>query len=43
MWQGFIKNFEITEVSESKMIDDIDVLKITEIKTKNNNNDNLVA
>ncbi len=43
MWQGFIKNFEITEISDSKMIDDVDVLKITEVKTKNNNNNDLVA
>lgn len=40
MWQGFIKNFEIEEVSDSKLLDnlDADVLKI-----QGDLNDDLVA
>ncbi len=40
MWQGFIKNFEIEEVSDSKLLDnlDADVLKI-----QGDSYDNLVA
>lgn len=43
MWNGFIKNFDIAEISESKMIDDVDVFQITENGIQDDNNNDLVA
>lgn len=43
MWNGFIKNFDIAEVSESKMIDDVDVFQITENDIQDDSNKDLVA
>lgn len=43
MWNGFIKNFDIAEISESKMIDDVDVFQITENDIQDDSNKDLVA
>ncbi len=42
MWQGFIKNFEIEEVLDSKLLDNLDN-DIDDFKINSDSNDDLVA